>query len=271
VTRNSASRDSQRKLPNKKGKGEGVAPYTLAIDVGGTGLKASVLDAAGDMTADRVRVETPRPSDPKNVLAALAMLAASLPPYDRISVGFPGVVRGGRVLTAPNLGTKAWHGFDLAAELERILGKPARVANDADLQGLAVISRRGVEMVLTLGTGFGTGLYWDGRPAPHLELAHHPFRKGKTYEQQLGEAARRKVGKRRWNRRVRLAIDQLRELVCFDRVYLGGGNSKHISFELPDDAAIVSNLAGIQGGIHLWTDRWVWRPLEPAGESSATC
>ena len=222
------------------------------------------------MTADRVRVETPRPSDPKNVLAALAMLAASLPPYDRISVGFPGVVRGGRVLTAPNLGTKAWHGFDLAAELERILGKPARVANDADLQGLAVISRRGVEMVLTLGTGFGTGLYWDGRPAPHLELAHHPFRKGKTYEQQLGEAARRKVESAAGTG-ASASPSTSSANWCVSTACIWGRELEAHLLRATRRRGDRLQLGRHPGGIHLWTDRWVWRPLEPAGESSATC
>jgi polyphosphate glucokinase len=244
-------RRSQRKLA-KKSAG---APYTLAIDVGGTGLKASILDAGGEMTTERVRVETPRPSKPKDILRELALLAASLTRYDRISVGFPGVVRDGRVLTAPNLGNGAWRGFDLEGALARILGKPARVANDADLQGLGAISGRGLEMVITLGTGFGTGIYWNGELAPHLELAHHPFRKGETYEEQLGDAARRKVGKRRWNRRLRRAIERLRELVHFDRLYIGGGNTKHVSGPLPAGVEAVSNLAGIRGGIHLWRAR----------------
>ncbi len=231
-----------------------VGPFTLAIDIGGTGLKASVLDARGDMVVDRVRVETPTGRPPSVIIDALATLAQPLPPFDRISVGFPGVVHEGRILTAPNLGHPGWKGFDLARALATRLGKPARVINDADMQGLAVIKGRGVELVITLGTGFGTAVYLDGRLAPHLELAHHPFRKGETYEEQLGNAARKKVGTRKWNRRLRRAIERLHALMHFDHLYIGGGNAKKVNFAPDPDTTVVSNEAGIRGGIALWRE-----------------
>jgi polyphosphate glucokinase len=227
---------------------------TLAIDVGGTGLKASVIDETGRLLTDRVRVDTPVGSPPREIVDALARLVAPLAPFDRVSVGFPGVVRSGRVLTAPNLDNKGWKGFDLAGALGRALGKPVRVANDADVQGLAVIAGKGVEMVITLGTGFGTGLYLDGRLAPHLELSHHMFRKGETYDEHLGNAARKRVGNGKWNKRVRRAIGSLRALTSFDHLYIGGGNAKKIGFELDPDVTVVSNDAGIKGGIALWQD-----------------
>jgi polyphosphate glucokinase len=227
---------------------------TLAIDVGGSGLKASVIDEAGRLLTERVRVDTPVGSPPREIVEALARLVAPLGAFDRVSVGFPGVVRDGRVLTAPNLDNKGWKGFDLAGALGRALGKPVRVANDADVQGLAVIEGKGVEMVVTLGTGFGTGLYLDGRLAPHLELSHHPFRKGETYDEQLGNAARKRVGKRKWNKRAQKAIRTLRALTNFDRLYIGGGNARKIDFELDPDVRIVSNDAGIKGGVALWQD-----------------
>lgn len=227
---------------------------TLAIDVGGSGLKASVVDDAGRLLTDRVRVETPVGRPPREIVEALARLIAPLGAFDRVSVGFPGVVRNGRVLTAPNLDNKGWKGFDLAGALGRALGKPVRVANDADVQGLAVIAGKGVEMVVTLGTGFGSGLYLDGRLAPHLELSHHPFRKGETYDEQLGNAARRRLGNRKWNKRVRRAIRTLRALTSFDHLYIGGGNAKKIEFELDPDVTVVSNDAGLKGGVVLWHD-----------------
>jgi polyphosphate glucokinase len=227
---------------------------TLAIDIGGTGLKASVLDEAGAMLHDRVRVETPVGSPPEVIVEALAKLVAPLPRYDRISVGFPGVVRNGHILTAPNLGHEGWVGFDLATALRNHLGKPTRVVNDADMQGLAAIQGKGVELVITLGTGFGTALYLDGRLAPHLELAHHPFRKGETYEEQLGNAARRQVGTKKWNKRIQRAIEYLRALVHFDHLYIGGGNARKITFKPDPDTAVISNEAGIRGGIALWRD-----------------
>jgi polyphosphate glucokinase len=225
---------------------------TLAIDVGGSGLKAAVLDAAGEMISDRVRVDTPTGAAPDTIVATLVELVRDLPVSERVSVGFPGVVRDGVVRTAPNLGNDGWRGFDLARALEQALGKPVRVANDADVQGLAVIQGRGIEMVVTLGTGFGTGLYEDGRLCPHLEISHQPFRKGETYDEQLGDEARRKVGGKKWQKRVKEAIDNLRALVHFDRLYIGGGNSKKLDFDLPPDVSIIDNRAGIRGGIHLW-------------------
>src|SRR5204862_8215442 len=117
-------------------------------DIGGTGLKGSVLDGNGEMVTERVRVETPPNSTPEEIVETLATLVASLPPYDRVSVGFPGVVRRGKVVTAPNLGTEAWKGFDLDLALTEMLGKPVRVLNDADVQGLGAISGNGVETVM---------------------------------------------------------------------------------------------------------------------------
>ncbi len=227
---------------------------TLAIDIGGSGLKASVLDTLGNMTVDRVRIPTPKPSPPSAVVPTLVALTRELPEYHRISVGFPGVVRGGIVYTAPNLGNKAWKGFDLGTALTEALGKPARLINDADMQGLGVIAGDGVEMVVTLGTGFGTGLYENGRPAPHLEIAHLPFQCGQTYDKALGDAGRRHVGNRYWRLLVEEAVGHMRTLTNFDHLYLGGGNAKRLvdKWELPNDVTIVSNHAGITGGIRLW-------------------
>lgn len=257
-------------------------PRTLAFDIGGTGLKAEVLDAAGQPVGDRARVDTTYPMSPQDMLEALAGLAAQLPGYHRISAGFPGVVRENRVLTAPHFVTvagpgtavdpeleKAWSGFPLGEELGRRLAAPARVANDADLQGAAVIKGVGLELVVTLGTGVGTGLFYRGILAPHLEIAHHPLRKGETYNEQLGEAARKRIGNRKWNKRVRLAIDALRGLVLYDRLYIGGGNSARIAFELRDDEEIVDNSAGLLGGIRLWEGLGDWpAPVSPGPAGS---
>jgi polyphosphate glucokinase len=230
-------------------------PVTLAIDIGGTGLKAGLLDADGKMIGTQARVLTPRPSTPEAVVPALVGLAHVLGTFDRISIGFPGVVRGTRTLTAPNLGTEAWAGYDLAGTLESRLGRPVRLLNDATVQGLGVIAGKGVECVITLGTGFGFALYKDGRLAPHLELSQHVCRGGKTYDEYLGVKALEKVGKRRWRRRVQKMLKQLRVLVNWDRLYIGGGDARLIDFELPSDIQIVSNQAGITGGVRLWDAR----------------
>jgi polyphosphate glucokinase len=227
---------------------------TLAIDVGGSGCKASVLDETGTPLSERVRAKTPVGRAPGVLVETLARLVAPLAPFDRVSVGFPGVVRDGRVHTAPNLGDDGWRDFEFARALRRRLGHPVRIVNDAEMQGLAAIAGKGVEMVITLGTGFGTALFVDGRAGPHLELAHHPFRKGETYDEHLGNAARKRIGDKKWNRRVRRAIRNLRTLTGFDHLYIGGGNAKRIAFSLDADTTIVPNEAGILGGIALWRD-----------------
>lgn len=180
--------------------------YTLAIVVGGTGLKASVLDARGKMIADRVRVDIPYPCPPKILVKTLVELVKPLPEFDRVSVGFPGYVREDTVVTAPHFGNKIWHGFDLVNALKAEFGKPVRLLNDADMQGLAVIEGKGLELVVTLGTGVGTGLFRHGELMPHLELAHHPVHKGKDYNEYLGTKSLKKKGKKKWNRRVRRVI-----------------------------------------------------------------
>jgi polyphosphate glucokinase len=225
---------------------------TLSIDIGGTHIKAAVLDIKGREVGGRVEADTPHPSPPPAVLDCIATLVSTLTPYDRISAGFPGVVVGGNVVTAPNLGTEDWKGFALAAALTKRFAKPARVINDAEVQGLGVISGRGLECVLTLGTGFGSALYRDGALMPHLELGQHPVWKDKTYDQYLGLGALKKKGPTEWNKRVRRAITIVHTLLNYDHLYIGGGNAAHIDFELPPNVTIVSNEAGITGGIALW-------------------
>lgn len=232
-------------------------PYTLAIDIGGTGLKAAVLDAEGHMLEKRVRVHTPDDATPKAVVDALVKLVEPLSPFDRISIGFPGVVRRGTVLTAPNLGTRKWKGFALQDVLADRLGKPARLENDAEVAGLGVIAGKGLEVVITLGTGCGTAIFSDGRMAPHLELAHHPIHKSMTYDEYVGDAALKEIGRKKWKRRVLKVIAVLRTLLNFDTLHIGGGNARLLDFKLPKNVDLVSNDEGIIGGVKLWDDT-VW-------------
>jgi len=240
---------------------------TLAFDVGGSGLKATVLDEQGAMVADRVRVVTEYPMPPTKLVDALCGLAGQLPKADRASVGFPGMVRDGRVLTAPNLatahgpGTKVkaelveqWSGFDLAGALSQRLELPVRVANDADVQGSAVVSGEGIEVVITLGTGFGTALFEHGRLLPHMEFAHHPFIHDMTYEEYIGDVTRKEIGAARWSKRVKRAVDALDALLLFDRIYVGGGNASKLDsdIDLGPKAVIIDNKAGLLGGLKLW-------------------
>lgn len=228
------------------------APLTLAIDVGGTRLKAGVLNTAGVFVAGPSRVNTPNPATPEAVIADLIGIIGPLGAFDRVSMGFPGVVRHGRVYTAPNLGTPAWHGFPLAQELARRLGRSVRLLNDASVQGLGVITNTGLECVITLGTGFGFALFDEGRLAPHLELGQHIARGKRTYDEYVGNAVLERIGRKKWNRHVERVIAALETLVTFDTLYIGGGNAKHIDLDLPKSVQIVSNQAGITGGVRLW-------------------
>jgi polyphosphate glucokinase len=227
------------------------SPRTLAIDIGGTGLKAMVLSPSGKELTERVRVPTPRPATTKAVLAALRAMLPTLGDFERVSCGFPGVVVSGVTHTAPNL-HPTWTGFDLAHALTAMTKRPARAINDAGVQGYGVVRGEGVEMLLTLGTGMGCALFVDGIYVPNLELAHHPFRGKKTYEDFIGAAALEAVGKKKWNRRVAKVIAQVLPIWNPQRLYLGGGNAKHLKIELPPHVTITDNLAGLFGGVALW-------------------
>lgn len=232
---------------------EGNEIRTLSVDIGGSGIKVIVLDTNGNPQTERARQETPQPAIALAVIAVIAELAAGQGEFDRVSVGFPGVVRSGVTETAANL-TPDWIGFDLGTALSKRLGKPVRVVNDADMQGLGAISGQGVELVITLGTGFGSALFVDGKLVPNLEMGHHEFRKGETYEQQLGRAALEDVGSKKWNSRLEKAIASLQRLFNYDYLYIGGGEAKKITLELPPNVKIIPNVSGLLGGIALWRD-----------------
>src|SRR5262249_38188750 len=180
------------------------------------------------MVEKHVRVPTPYPLTPDKLVETLAKLTAPLSAYDRISIGFPGVVRDGRIITAPHFKGKAWRDFPLAETLADRFGKPARLLNDAEVQGRAIVKKQGLEVVLTLGTGVGTAVFTNGALTPHLELAHHPIRKGKTYNDYVGNVARRAVGGKKWNKRVLRTIEIVYELLHYDVLYIGGGNAARI-------------------------------------------
>jgi polyphosphate glucokinase len=228
-------------------------PLTLVFDIGGSHLKAGILSPAGVMLQGPSHVVTPHPANPADVVAGLLGLAQQLGPHDRITIGFPGVVRADYVVTAPNLGTDSWRDFKLARVIHERLGKPVRMLNDASVQGLGAISGNGVECALTMGTGFGFSLFDHGRLAPHLEMSQHPIKTDTTYDQYVGEAAVEAVGRKHWNRRVRKIIKILETVINYDTLYIGGGNSRLIESPLPDNVKIVSNEDGITGGVKVWS------------------
>ena len=225
---------------------------TLCIDIGGTGVKLIVLDPKGSELCERQRQETPQPATPESILDLIEGLISKVPEFDRVAVGFPGVVRNGIIDTAANLDIR-WPGTNLSAQLEQRLKRPTRVANDADVQGYGCVSGEGVEMVLTLGTGMGSALFIDGRLVPNLELAHHLFKKKKTYEDYVGRAALEAVGKEKWIQRVERVVSTTKFIWNWDLLHLGGGNSKLLKDAgLPNEVILHSNKAGVLGGYFLW-------------------
>ncbi len=216
-------------------------------------MKAMLLDDKGKAISERERAETPDPALPSVMLGMMTQFARNLGSFDRVSVGFPGLVKGGVTWTAHNLDPK-WVGFELQKVLERKLKKPVRVANDAAVQGYAAIVGRGVELVITLGTGLGSSLFTGGHLVPGLELAHHPWHKGKTYEDFLGRKGLQRLGRKHWNRKVEQAIEQIQALFNYDHLYIGGGNAGKVDFTLPKHVTRVPNEDGLFGGVALWLD-----------------
>ena len=225
----------------------------LSIDIGGSHIKATILNKKGELKMDYDKIVTPAPASPENLIKAIKTLVKNFPAYDYISVGFPGYVKNGVIKTAPNLDTKLWAGIDLSKKLAEALGKPTQVVNDADMQGLGVVSGKGLEMVITLGTGFGTALLMNGHLLPHLELAHHPIKDAEiTYDKYIGEKALEKYGKERWNKRMQKVFKILKTVFNYDTLYIGGGNSDLLTFKLDKNMKIVTNADGIKGGARLW-------------------
>jgi len=227
------------------------AAKILSIDIGGSHIKATILNREGELQMDYDKIATPMPSTPENLIDATKKLVKEFPSYDCISVGFPGYVKNGVIKTAPNLGNDAWKNFDLATNLGEKLGAPAKVVNDADMQGLGVVDGKGFEMVITLGTGFGTAFLLDGHLLPHLEISHLPIKKG-DYDDYIGERALEKEGKEKWNKRMEKVFEILKTVFNYDYLYIGGGNSDKLTFKLDKNMKIVSNADGIKGGSRLW-------------------
>jgi len=237
---------------NRSGRGPGfVAPFTLSVDIGGTYLKAAVLDCRGGAVAERIKVPTPKPSAPSAVLSTIEELTAQFPAFHRVSLGFPGVVKGGTVFTAPNLGTERWAGCKLIDALADRFGVPARILNDAAVQGLGVVQGPGLECVITLGTGVGCALFRNRGLLLHLEFGQH-YRMQQNYDQFIGQAGLNDVGEQAWNERVRESIKTIIDLTNCDVLYVGGGNARKITLALPPQVRIVSNAAGVTGGVRLW-------------------
>jgi polyphosphate glucokinase len=227
----------------------------LTIDIGGSSVKATLLNSEGKLIKEYEKIVTPPSASPASLTEAVKTLVKNFPEYDNVSVGFPGYVKDGVIKTAPNLGPGVWTDVDFRKKLQIALGKPVRIVNDADLQGLGVVSGKGLEMVITLGTGFGTAVLLNGILLPHIELAHHPFVKSKTYDECIGEKAYKKIGKKAWNNRMKKVITILKIVFNYDRLYISGGNAEKLNFKLDKNIKIVGNKDGIKGGARLWASQ----------------
>ena len=243
---------------------------TLSIDCGGLYIKSCVLDDSGTMHSKPNRMETPYPLSPERFLLTISEIAASLPSAYRATIGMPGMVRHGVVISTPHYMTKggprtridpelkeAWTGFDAQDAISKRLNMPTRVLNDAEVHGAGIISGSGYEVVITLGTGLGFAIFYGGVLSPHFEFSHATVRRGTTYDTWIGEHERRRLGNTFWSRRIRTLVEELRPVFYWDRLYIGGGNARCIRQtdldRMGDDVVIVPNSAGVAGGVRAWT------------------
>ncbi len=228
------------------------ADKILSIDIGGSFIKAALLDTMGNLQTACKSKTTPVLPGPTKLIAALRDLAEKFPDYDKISIGFPGYVKDGIVFSAPSLAPTKWHGVALQNLLCVEFKCPVRVINDADMQGLGIASGKGFELVITLGTGLGSALLLDGVLLPHLELSQHPFMTNVIYDKYIGKKALEDEGEEKWNERIGNMIGILSTVFNYDCLYIGGGNSSKINIELEKNIILVSNEDGIKGGAKLW-------------------
>jgi len=226
--------------------------HILTIDVGGSHIKGTILDREGNQQMKYKKLVTPARATPETVLKTILALVGGMPGYDKVSVGFPGYVRNGIVFTAPNLENQHWKQVEFGQRISDALRKPVRLVNDADQLGLGVVSGKGFELAVTLGTGFGTAVLIDGYLLPHLELAHHPIHKEKDYDAWIGERAMKKAGREKWNKRVAEVLGILKTVFNYDRLYLGGGNASKLTMPLERNIHLFTNEDGIKGGARLW-------------------
>ncbi len=211
----------------------------LAIDVGGTHVKIRVSGQRETREFESGATMTPR-----IMVAHVRQLTGDLK-YDVVSIGYPGVVVHGKIVTEPyNLG-HGWVGFDF----RKAFGRPTQLMNDAAMQ--AIGSYEGGRMLfLGLGTGLGSALIVDGTVAP-MELAHLPYKHGRSYEDYVGDRGRRRLGAKKWRRTVASVVEQLSKALEADYVVIGGGNARKLK-KLPKNARLGNNEFAFLGGFRVW-------------------
>ena len=213
----------------------------LVIDIGGTHVKVL---ATGQKEPVKI------PSGPKMTPQKMVKQVRSATKdwnYSVVSIGYPGPVTHGHPLTEPhNLGS-GWVGFDF----RKAFGRPVKILNDAAMQALGIY-RGGRMLFLGLGTGLGSAMIVDGILEP-MEIAHLPFKKGRTFEDYLGIRGLKRLGKKKWRHYVALVAEQLKDALEADYVVLGGGNAKLLK-PLPPGCRLGDNSTAFTGGYRLWDE-----------------
>lgn len=241
----------------------------LGIDIGGTGIKGAPVDTVtGQLLTERFRIETPQPATPKAVIETVAKIATQFNWTGRMGCGFPAVIKNGVAMTAANI-DQDWIGKNTIALIHQAIEvEHVVVGNDADVAGLAEMrfgagkGQDGVVLMVTLGTGIGSGLYFKGQLIPNTEFGHIELR-GKNAEQYAAESARERedLNWKEWAERVDKYLDRMVRLLWPDLIIIGGGVSKkadkflpHLTSKVPILPATLKNDAGIIGAALLATD-----------------
>jgi polyphosphate glucokinase len=214
----------------------------LVVDVGGNHIKI-----LGTGHEHPIKIPSGPDMTPRRMVNLVRSATAGWR-YDVVSIGYPGPVIDGRPAEDPRNIGKGWVGFNF----RRAFGRPVKLINDAAMQALGSYPGAGRMLFLGLGTGLGTAMVVEGHAAP-MELQHLPYKKGRTYEQYVGAAGLKRLGKKKWRRHVLEVIALLRFATQVDTVVVGGGNAKLLS-ALPRGVHLGRNANAFVGGFRLWTD-----------------
>ncbi len=221
----------------------------LVVDVGGTHVKVSTV---GQRKARKIRSGVGMRAS--TMVKEVKRLAEGLQ-YDVVSLGYPGPVTDGHPSHNPhNLGG-GWVGFNFS----KAFGCPVRIINDAALQALGNY-KGGRMLFLGLGAGLGSAMIVDGVLEP-MELAHLPYKRGRTFEDYVGARGLKRLGRKQWRRHVKKVVTCLKDALCADSVVVGGGNSKHLR-KVPGNARLSEKKGTLAGGVSLWT-----HPLKDPADS----
>ena len=240
----------------------------LGIDIGGSGIKGALIDIdTGSFLTNRIRIATPSPPTPKSVTTVFKQLVNSFDYQGPVGVGFPAVLKDGIALTAANI-DKAWIGTNVVDLFESAIGQQVFIANDADLAGLAELQfgagsnakyHQGTTLMITVGTGLGSALFYNGILIPNTEFGHFQL-KGMIAEHYASNGVRKREGLdwEKWGIRLNLYLLELEKLLAPNHIILGGGGSKYfeeikpfLTVNAPVIAAHLGNKAGIIGAAFL--------------------